>query len=131
MTSAESSPLTSPGTLSMSVSRVVAAPAEVVYALGRMRWSTRPTVTEADRGRRFAFHVPSGARSTWTYDLVPGPDGTTVTESVATARAVPLPIRWLMRRAGVTDRAQHLRAGMVTTLDRLAAAAVTPGPADA
>jgi hypothetical protein len=46
-----------------------------------------------------------------------------VTESMRQERPTPLPIRFLQRRAGVTDRAEHQRAGMVVTLDRLAAAA--------
>ena len=98
-------------------------------AIGRMRWTTKPVVTVADRGRRFAFRVPSGALSTWTYDLEASQGGTTVTESVRTERAQPMIIRALMRTAGVTDRAAVLRAGMTATLDQLAAAAAQPAPA--
>lgn len=98
-------------------------------AIGRMQWSTKPVVTAADRGRRFAFRVPSGARSTWTYDLRPTEGGTTVTESVRTERPQPALVRVLMKLAGVTDRAALLHAGMSTTLDRLAAAATLPAPA--
>ena len=39
-------------------------------------------------------------------------------------RPSPLLIRIIQRRAGVVDRSAHLRQGMITTLDRLAAAAV-------
>jgi len=98
-------------------------------AIGRMRWTTKPVVTVAEPGRRFAFRVPSGALSTWTYDLQASGEGTTVTESVRTEKAQPMIIRVLMRMAGVTDRAAVLHAGMSATLDRLAAAAVQPAPA--
>ena len=98
-------------------------------AIGRMKWTTKPVVTVADRGRRFAFRVPSGALSTWAYDLQASGEGTTVTESVRTERAQPMIIRALMRMAGVTDRTAVLHAGMSATLDRLAVAAVQPAPA--
>lgn len=98
-------------------------------AIGRMRWTTKPVITAADRGRQFAFRVPSGALATWTYDLHPSMGGTTVTESVRTERPQPALIRLLMRMAGVTDRGSMLQAGMSATLDRLAAA-VEPAPAD-
>jgi hypothetical protein len=39
------------------------------------------------------------------------------------AKRSPLPIRMIQKRNGVTDRAAVLRAGMVTTLDRIAIAA--------
>jgi uncharacterized protein YndB with AHSA1/START domain len=91
--------------------------------IGSMRWSTKPTITAADRGRLFEFEVPGRARATWTYRFDPVPGGVRVTESVRQDRATPFPIRLLQRRAGVTDRAEHLRAGIATTLDRVAAAA--------
>lgn len=88
--------------------------------VGRARWSTKPTVTAADRGRTFAFQVPGGAGALWTYDFEPVDGGTRVTESMIQQKASPAPIRFLLRRNGITDRAAHLRAGMATTLDRLA-----------
>ncbi len=91
--------------------------------LGSLTWSTKPTVTAAERGRLFAFEVPGRAKTTWTYRFDPVPGGVRVTESVRQARATPLPIRLLQRRAGVTDRAEHLRAAMTTTLERLATVA--------
>ena len=94
-----------------------------VNAIGRMRWTTKPVVTVAERGHCFAFHVHSGARSTWTYDLTATEGGTLVTESLSTERPVPALIRLLTRWAGVQDRSAHLRAGMQTTLEALAAAA--------
>ena len=95
-----------------------------VNAIGWMRWSTKPVVTSAERGRCFAFRVPSGALSTWTYDLTLVEGSTLVTESVRTERAMPGLVRFLVRRAGVVDRAEHLRSGMAVTLDRLADAAI-------
>ena len=85
-----------------------------------MRWSTKPVVTAAEPGRRFAFRVPSGAGSTWTYDLVETAGKTQVTESVRTERSVPGFVVVLMRLVGVTDRAEVLRSGMTETLARLA-----------
>jgi Polyketide cyclase / dehydrase and lipid transport len=89
-------------------------------AIGKVTWSTKPTITAADHGRRFAFQVPgrSGAHWEYRFDAVDG--GTRVTESMSQERRSPAPIRFLQRRAGVTDRAAHLRQGMTTTLERLA-----------
>ena len=93
-------------------------------AIGSTRWSTKPMVTAADPGRRFAFAVPGRSGPTWTYQLVAVTGGTEVTESMRQNRPSPLLIRIIQRRAGVVDRSAHLRQGMITTLDRLAAAAV-------
>jgi Polyketide cyclase / dehydrase and lipid transport len=89
--------------------------------LGRAKWSTKPTVTVADRGREFAFKVPGAAGAQWTYRFEPTTDGTLVTESVVQTKRSPLPIRVIQRLNGVTDRNANLRTAMVTTLDRLAA----------
>jgi len=99
---------------------VVGARFEGANALGSLHWSTKPTVTAADRGRRFEFVVPGRSGATWTYTFDPVAGGTKVTESMRQERRSPLPIRLLQRRAGVTDRAEHLRSAMVTTLDRVA-----------
>lgn len=153
--------MSKPAPIAVSVTRVVEAPAELVYdllsdvtrmgefspentggtwldgasgpavgarfhgknRLGSLTWSTKPTVTVAERGRRFGFDVPGRAGSTWTYTFDPVPGGVRVTESMRQDRVTPFPIRFLQRRAGVTDRAEHLRAGMALTLDRVAAVA--------
>lgn len=91
--------------------------------LGSLTWSTKPTITAADRGRLFAFEVPGRTGSTWTYRFEPVGDGVRVTESMRQDRPTPFPIRFLQRRSGVTDRAAHLRDAMTTTLERLATAA--------
>ena len=46
-----------------------------------------------------------------------------MTVTVTQPKRTPAPLRYLQRRAGVTDRAAHVRAAMETTLDRLAATA--------
>jgi hypothetical protein len=89
--------------------------------LGRAKWSTKPTVTAADRGREFAFKVPGAAGAQWTYRFESTTGGTLVTESVVQTKRSPLPIRLIQRFNGVTDRNANLRTAMVTTLDRLAA----------
>jgi len=91
--------------------------------IGSMRWSTKSTITDADRGRLFAFRVAGRASSTWIYRFDPVPGGVRVIESMRQDRPTPFAIRFLQRRAGVTDRAEHLRANMAVTLDRLATAA--------
>ena len=153
--------MSKPTPLQVSVTSVIAAPAEVVYdllgditrmsefspentsgtwlgdatgpivgarfkgtnAIGSTKWSTRPTVTAADRGRLFVFKVPGKSGAEWRYELTPVAGGTKVTESMRQTKPSPLPIRFLQRRAGVTDRAEHLRAAMTVTLQRLAAVA--------
>ena len=90
-------------------------------AIGRIKWSTKPTVTEADPGRRFAFKVPGSAGPLWTYELTATPHGTLVRESMKQERRSPGLIRMLQRFGGVTDRETHLHQAMTTTLARLAA----------
>jgi Polyketide cyclase / dehydrase and lipid transport len=91
--------------------------------LGKAKWSTKPTVTAADRGRRFAFKVPGAAGTEWTYEFEPVETGTRVTESVTQVKASPAIIRYIQRRNGVTDRAANLSDAMTVTLDRIALAA--------
>jgi hypothetical protein len=92
--------------------------------LGKSSWSTKPTVTAADRGSRFSFKVPGGAGAEWTYAFSTDADGrTVVTESMVQTKPSPAIIRYLQRRNGVTDRAANLREAMTTTLNRLADAA--------
>jgi ribosome-associated toxin RatA of RatAB toxin-antitoxin module len=95
--------------------------------IGRTTWTTKPTVTEAERGVVFAFQVPGASGGKWRYEFHPQGEGTTVVESVVQDKPSPFLIRLLQRRAGVTDRSEHLRQGMATTLSRLGAAACVPG----
>lgn len=154
--------MSKPAPLAVSVTKVIDAPAAVLYDLisdvtamptfspetvavkwlgaatgpavgakfkgtnkmGKSSWSTKPTVTTADRGTRFSFKVPGGAGAEWTYAFGADANGRTrVTESMVQAKTSPAIIRYLQRRNGVTDRAANLRDAMSTTLDRLAAAA--------
>jgi Polyketide cyclase / dehydrase and lipid transport len=89
--------------------------------LGSNSWSTKPTITAADRGRRFEFVVPGARGATWTYTFDPVAGG--VTESMRQDRPSIFLVRFLQRRAGVTDRAANLHASMTTTLERVAAVA--------
>lgn len=103
-------------------------------AIGWARWTTVPTVTAAEPGVRFAFKVPGTGGPEWTYRLEVVQGGTIVTESMQQTEISPFMVRLIQRSAGVTDRADHLRKGMTTTLQRLSAAAVAVGtptaPAD-
>jgi hypothetical protein len=99
---------------------------------GPWRWATRCRVTEADRGRSFAFEVWLGAPvSTWRYTIEPVPGGCRVTE------------QWVDRRVGARGavlrvvggvmirerRDEHNRATMRATLARLKALAEADGEA--
>lgn len=106
-----------------AIGPVVGARFKGTNRLGTTTWSTKPTVTAAERGRRFAFKVPGARGALWTYELAGAGDVTVVTESMCQTKASSPLIRWFQRRAGVTDRAADLRAAMTTTLARVAAAA--------
>ena len=92
--------------------------------LGPNAWATKPTVTEAEPGRAFAFKVPGKSGPTWRYKFEPTDEGTRVTESVSQQKRSPMFIRLLQKRAGVTDRQASLREGMTITLQRLEQVAV-------
>lgn len=97
-------------------------------AIGRLRWSTSPRITVADRGVRLAFRVPGRGGPLWTFDFQAVDAGTRVTESMVQSEPSPWIFRALQRRAGVADRADHLRAGMQRTLDAVADALSAPSP---
>lgn len=86
-------------------------------------WSTKPTITQAERGKVFAFKVPGKSGPTWRYEFHATNQGTLVVEAVEQQHPSPLFIRLLQKRAGITDRAADLRANMTTTLNNLAATA--------
>lgn len=94
---------------------------------GLARWSNKPRVVVADRGREFGFVAvdPIGRDMTrWTYRMEPTATGTDVTESFEMIRTIPLYIRlydrWLM---GVKDRKTDLEANMRRTLASVRSAA--------
>jgi 3,4-dihydroxy-2-butanone 4-phosphate synthase len=81
-------------------------------------------VVDADPGRRFSFMVKAAGLSIaeWAYDIEATPTGCRVTESWTDRR--PGFFKPLAAKAtGVADRAEHNRATMEKTLERLAAAA--------
>jgi Polyketide cyclase / dehydrase and lipid transport len=90
---------------------------------GLARWSNKPRVIAADRGRAFGFVAldPIGRDMTkWLYRMEPTATGTTLTESFEMVRTIPLYIRlydrWVM---GVKDRKADLEANMRTTLSNI------------
>jgi hypothetical protein len=91
---------------------------------GWRRWSTKCEITEADRGKRFAFHVTAGGVpiADWSYDFEANGDSTAVTETWDDRRP-----RWMDALSrpvmGVADRASHNEANMKATLTALKKAA--------
>jgi ribosome-associated toxin RatA of RatAB toxin-antitoxin module len=86
--------------------------------LGRHRWSTRVTVTAADRGRRFAFRVtaPVVPIADWEFRLQPTDGGCQVEQSWVDLRWPP--IRFISAlRTGVADRRSFNRESMRKTLE--------------
>jgi uncharacterized protein YndB with AHSA1/START domain len=89
-------------------------------------WSNTPAVTVAEPGRQFAFNRsgPGIGSYTWRYVMEPTATGTRLTESFEAHRPLGSAMSWLTERwTGSADRDADLHAGMVTTLDRLKAAA--------
>ena len=87
--------------------------------LGKSKWSTKPTVTAAERGKVFEFKVPMGFGPTWRYEFHPVEGGARVVESMRQDKPSPWFIRRAQRKAGVTDRAANVTSGMETTLANL------------
>lgn len=90
-------------------------------AHGWRRWSTTVTVTAAEPGRRFAFHVSYGpvGIADWSYEFAPAADaGTTVTQSWTDLRPQLLQL-FGKPVTGVGDRATYNRQAMRTTLANL------------
>jgi len=91
---------------------------------GSKTWSTVCTVIAAEPGRHFAFRVDVGPIKVaeWAYRIEPSGSGCTVRETWTDRRGTV--IKKLGKPlSGVEDRDAHNRAGMETTLARLAAAA--------
>ena len=103
----------------------VGARFEAVNKAGRgPSWKNRPVVTAAVPGRLFAFARTEKFSGTveWRYTFTPEGNGTRVTESYEVTRPVTR-FGWFIigRVFGCTDRRADLRAGMETTLQRMAA----------
>ena len=89
---------------------------------GVVRWSTKPRVVVADRGREFAFVATHLGRdmTKWSYRFEPVSERTKVTESFEMLSDLP----WYFRVAdrflmGIEDRKADLETGMQETLRRL------------
>ncbi len=91
---------------------------------GMARWSTKPRVVVADRGKEFAFVVSFLGRemTKWTYRFEPAAGGTDVVESFEIITTLPFYIRLTDRYLiGVKDRAADLEGNMRRTLEKLKA----------
>ena len=92
---------------------------------GLARWSNKPRVVVADRGREFAFIStdPFGRDMTkWSYRFEAVDDGTDVVESFELLDDLPLYLRLTDRFVmKVKDRAADLEANMERTLAKLKA----------
>jgi hypothetical protein len=89
-------------------------------------WSNSPTVTTADSGRAFAFNRkgPGIGSYTWRYVTEEIPTGTRLTESFDAERPLSKAMSLLtMKWTGSADRDADLHQGMLTTLERIKAAA--------
>jgi hypothetical protein len=94
---------------------------------GWRKWGAKCRVTDATPGQRFAFEVTYGPYhvASWAYDIAALPSGgTRVTETWHDRRGI-VPRFVGVGITGVRDRVEANRAGMVITLQRLAAAAST------
>jgi uncharacterized protein YndB with AHSA1/START domain len=89
---------------------------------GFVRWSTKPEVVEADRGRVFAFETKSAGPSTrWTYTFEAAPGGgTQLGESFEMLNPDGAMLRFVERHImRIKDRKADLIAGMQQTLERI------------
>src|SRR5581483_8485293 len=88
---------------------------------GWRRWSTSVTVTQADRGKRFAFRVTSGPVKVadWAFEFETKDGATTSVTEIwedlrpGSMKALSGPVM------GVSDRAGHNQANMQKTLQAL------------
>ncbi len=89
-----------------------------------IRWSRTCEITEADRGREFAFRTiptrldPSRRDSTtWRYQLVPEGTGCRVTHAYAVTKMPPLPFKTIYGR--LMPHHRDMRPHMLYTLESL------------
>lgn len=92
---------------------------------GAKHWKTDAVVTEAEPGHSFAFVIKAGPISvaTWQYRVDAIDDAQCRVTETWTDHRNALAKFISGRISGVADRASHNRAGMESTLQRLAAAA--------
>ncbi len=90
---------------------------------GEFEWTTQAVVMECVPPERFAFDGFFGDLhfSKWAYIIEPTENGCRVTETWSEGRPEEI-IAMGEQMSGVADRAEHNRAGMEQTLERLAAA---------
>lgn len=89
-------------------------------------WFNTPTVTVAQPDREFAFNRsgPAIGSYTWRYVMEPTATGTRLTESFDAEKPLGSAMTWITEKwVGSNDRDADLHAGMVTTLERVKAAA--------
>lgn len=108
----------------------VGARFKAINSAGRgPKWPNKPVVVTADPGHEFAFaRTEVGAGTVeWRYRFVPEGTGTRVHESYVVTREVQR-LGWFIIDTlyGLKDRRADLRAGMTTTLERLARIAERP-----
>jgi hypothetical protein len=101
----------------------VGARFKAVNTAGRgPKWSNKPVITVADRGREFAFSRTELIAGTllWRYRFTPEGRGTKVTESYEVTKTLPL-IGWFVIGTlyGQKDRRSDLHTSMQATLERL------------
>lgn len=88
---------------------------------GLVRWSTKPTVVAAERGREFAFETSD---TRWTYRFEQAEGGTELTESFELTKDEPAVLAFLGRYVlRIRDRKADLEQGMQRTLERIKAVA--------
>lgn len=89
-------------------------------------WFNKPTVTAAQPDREFAFNRsgPAIGSYTWRYVMEPTATGTRLTESFDAEKPLGAAMTWITEKwVGSNDRDADLHAGMITTLERVKAAA--------
>lgn len=84
---------------------------------GIIRWSTKPTVKVADRGREFTFDVGSPGKedTRWSYTMAPRDGGTDLTESFESLRYS----RFFKIVSPPKMRKRQLQGGIERTLARI------------
>jgi hypothetical protein len=87
------------------------------------RWSNKPVVETAERGKEFAItrKEPGGGTIRWFHRFQPAPDGTEAELGYQVLRPVPVSLHLTLRALfGVRDLRADLHQNMVTSLQRLA-----------